>query len=899
MTDTPSLFDTLPTRPETVEPDAATAVLAMTDSKARVEMKRLALEIEGHDIAYHQNDAPTVSDAEYDALRRRLVALESQFPNLAQADSPTGRVGAAPSRAFAKIPHAVPMLSLGNCFADAEVADFVERVRRFLGMAEHDYLAFVAEPKIDGLSLSLRYEDGRLVRAATRGDGFTGEDVTANVRTIADIPAALKGADVPPVCEVRGEVYMLKSDFAALNERQEAAGEDLFANPRNAAAGSLRQKDVSVTASRPLRFYAYAWGEMSAMPKHSQKEMLAWLGDAGFQVSPLVTPCVTVDDLIAFWRYVAEERSNLPYDIDGVVYKVDRLDLQARLGFAGRVPRWGTAHKYAAEQATTVLKEIEIQVGRTGSLTPVARLEPVTVGGVVVSNATLHNEEEIARKDVRIGDTVTVQRAGDVIPQITGPVTERRPAEAQPFVFPSTCPACGSPAVRETNPKTGREDAVRRCTGGFSCPAQTVERLKHFVSRAAFDIGGLGDRLVQEFFDEGLIAAPADIFTLKRRDEASDRKLSRREGFGVVSARNLFDAIDGRRKIDLHRAILALGIRHVGEGNAKLLARHYVTMEAFVSAMTAATHDAEVAAHLKAIDGVGPTVAEALLAFFAQERNVAAVSDLLAEIEVVPAEAASCDSPVAGKTVVFTGTLTKFTRDEAKASAERLGAKVAGSVSKKTDYLVAGSEAGSAKLAKAAEAGVAVLSEEDWLTLIGTAAEPTNDPKPTAETIEGQAPTAAPAPVDPREAAASALAAVASWSDRLHAMTFHAYAVARNSYGWSSLHAAIDIRAAAAEAAAALSGGAEPVALAARLLRTADAIAAAGKCIKADIEFFDAPSMDAWPAVFERLDWQFLVLRRLADGLGSAPPAPDQPTPAPTPAAAAPTVDRSGQSSMF
>lgn len=683
----------------------------------QTEMKRLAIEIGEHDVRYHQEDAPTISDADYDALRRRLAELETKHPDLATPASPTGKVGAAPARGFAKVRHAIPMLSLGNCFTDADVVDFVERVRRFLGLPEDEALTLVCEPKIDGLSLSLRYEDGRLARAATRGDGSTGEDVTANVRTIAAVPQAL-GLDAPKVCEIRGEIYMLKEDFLALNRRQEEIGESPFANPRNSAAGSLRQKDVSITASRPLKFFAYAWGEMSAMPADTQTGMLDWMRAVGLPVNPLITSCKTVDDVLAFYRRIGAERASLGYDIDGVVYKIDRLDWQARLGFAGRAPRWATAHKYAAEQVTTVLKDIEIQVGRTGALTPVAKLEPVSVGGVIVSNATLHNEDEILRKDIRIGDTVTVQRAGDVIPQVVGPVLDRRPEGTQSYVFPTTCPACGSPATRDINPKTMREDAVRRCTGGFTCSAQAVEQIKHFVSRNAFDIDGLGERQVQEFFDEGLITTPADIFTLRKRDEEAATKLSHREGFGPVSARNLFDAIDARRRIDLHRVIYGLGIRHVGEGNAKLLARHYVDVQTFLTGMTMASFDDDRRAELDAIDGVGPTVTSSLVGFFAEARNLSAVAALLTQIEVLPAEAAASGSPVAGKTVVFTGSLSKFTRDEAKAAAERLGAKVAGSVSKKTDYLIAGEDAGS-KLTKAKDLGVTVLTEDGWLTLIG------------------------------------------------------------------------------------------------------------------------------------------------------------------------------------
>jgi DNA ligase (NAD+) len=611
------------------------------------------------------------------------------------------------------------MLSLGNAFSDQEVAEFLNRVRRFLKLGDDDIPAIVAEPKIDGLSLSLRYESGELVRAATRGDGFTGEDVTANVRTIKDIPHALKGKNIPAACELRGEVYMLKQDFLALNQRQEAAGDTVFANPRNSAAGSLRQKDVSITASRPLKFFAYAWGEMSVTPADTQHGMLRWLDKAGFVVNPLITLCNSVDEALAFYRRIGEERAALPYDIDGVVYKVDRLDWQERLGFAGRAPRWAIAHKFAAEQAVTVLEKIDIQVGRTGALTPVARLQPVTVGGVVVQNATLHNEDEIARKDIREGDTVVVQRAGDVIPQIVAVVADKRPKSARPYKFPETCPVCGSHAVREDG------EVVRRCTGSLICPAQAVERLKHFVSRLAFDIDGLGDKQIQEFYDDGLIMHPVDIFTLQKRDARSAKKLRDREGYGETSVRNLFAAIDARRKIELNRLIFALGIRHIGEGNAKLLARHYGSFEAFREAMLVAaaglTDDgnaSEAYADLNNIGGVGDIVADAVVEFFAEKRNVEALDELLKEIEVLPVEQARSDTAVAGKTVVFTGSLTKFTRDEAKAAAERLGAKVAGSVSKKTDYVVAGEDAGS-KLAKARDLGVAVLTEDEWLKLIG------------------------------------------------------------------------------------------------------------------------------------------------------------------------------------
>ncbi|EAQ36055.1 NAD-dependent DNA ligase [Nitrobacter sp. Nb-311A] len=691
---------------------------SLTRSQARVEHKRLVLEIEAHNERYYQQDAPTVSDAAYDAMQRRLEAIEARFPDLVTASSPTQTVGAAPARGFAKVQHAVPMLSLGNAFSDAEVAEFVERIRRFLKLGADDIPAIVAEPKIDGLSLSLRYEHGELVRAATRGDGFTGEDVTANVRTIRDVPHTLRGRDIPAACELRGEVYMLKEDFLALNKKQEAAGDTVFANPRNSAAGSLRQKDVAITASRPLKFFAYAWGEMTDRPAETQHDMLKWLRDVGFMVNPLIELCSSVEQVLQFYRRIGEQRATLGYDIDGVVYKVDRLDWQERLGFVSRSPRWAIAHKFAAEQAMTILRGIDIQVGRTGAMTPVARLEPVTVGGVVVQNATLHNEDEITRKDIHVGDTVVVQRAGDVIPQVVSVIIGKRPRNAQPYVFPHKCPVCGSHAVREEG------EAVRRCTGTLICPAQAVERLKHFVSRLAFDIDGLGEKQIQEFYDDGLIMHPVDIFTLQKRDARATKKLRDREGYGDVSVRNLFAAIDARRKIELNRLIFALGIRHVGEGNAKLLARHYGGIENFRSAMAEAAgaqtdegNASEAYADLNNIGGIGEIVANAVVEFFAEPRNVKALNDLLEEIEVLPVAQTRSDSAVAGKTVVFTGSLEKFTRDEAKASAERMGARVSGSVSKKTDLVVAGPGAGS-KLKDAEKFGVRVISEDEWLKLI-------------------------------------------------------------------------------------------------------------------------------------------------------------------------------------
>ena len=682
----------------------------LTEDQAAAELARLAKEIAKHDKLYYGKDAPAISDADYDALRVRNAALEARFPALARADSPSRKVGAAPASRFRKVRHTVPMLSLGNAFADDDVAEFVARVRRFLKLDAESELTLTAEPKIDGLSLSLRYENGVLTQAATRGDGFEGEDVTVNVRTMKDIPEKLRGKDVPNVIDVRGEVYMSRDDFLALNKRQEAAGKTMFANPRNSAAGSLRQLDPKITAARPLRFFAYTWGEISALPASTQSETVARFKQWGLPTNPLMRTCASVEDMLSFYREIETERASLSYDIDGVVYKVDRLDWQARLGFVSRSPRWAIAHKFAAEQATTIINAIEIQVGRTGSLTPVAKLEPVTVGGVVVQNATLHNEDEIARKDVRIGDTVTVQRAGDVIPQVLGVLLEKRPKGAKPYAFPTVCPACGSHAVRE------EDEVVRRCTGGLVCPAQQVERLRHFVSRNAFDIEGLGEKQVQAFFADGLIMEPADIFTLRERDQRATRKLAEREGYGATSARNLFDAIDARRTIALHRLIYALGIRHVGEGNAKLLARHFGTLDALLEITSAA--DGEALTELTAVEGIGSVVAKAVVEFFEEPRNREALARLLAEITVEPAEAARSDSPVAGKTIVFTGTLERTTREEAKALAERLGAKVAGSVSKKTDYVVAGESAGS-KLKKAQELGVRIITEDEWLTLAG------------------------------------------------------------------------------------------------------------------------------------------------------------------------------------
>jgi DNA ligase (NAD+) len=694
-------------------------------ARARAEHKKLGDEIAAHDRAYYQDDAPRISDADYDALRRRYEALEQQFPELADEESLSRKVGAAPAEKFAKVAHAVPMLSLGNIFADDEVEEFVARVRRFLGLDAKAGLAFTAEPKIDGLSCSLRYEKGVLVNAATRGDGLVGEDVTANVRTVADIPHRLSGA-APETIDVRGEVYMSHADFAALNARQAAAEKPLFANPRNAAAGSLRQLDPKVTAQRPLKFFAYAWGELTwgaiepETPADSQIGMMAAFRAFGFKVNDLTRLCQTADEMLGHFRDIESRRASLGYDIDGVVYKVNDRALQRRLGFVARAPRWAIAHKFPAQKATSILRDIEIQVGRTGVLTPVARLDPVTVGGVVVANATLHNEDEIARKDIRIGDTLIVQRAGDVIPQILGVVPQMRPDGARPYQFPHICPACGSAAVREIDPKTGEPEAARRCAGALVCPAQAVEKLRHFCSRNAFDIEGLGDKQIAFFYEKGLIRTPADIFTLSERDRNSLTKIENFEGFGKLSARNLFDAIEARRAIALNRFIFALGIRHVGETNAIRLARSFETFESLRETARHATAESEARRRINDIDGIGDVVAEAVADFFVEPHNEQALEALLAQVRILPMEAVKSDSVVAGKTVVFTGALVKLTRDEAKAMAERLGAKVSSSVSKKTDLVIAGADAGS-KLAKARELGVEVIDEDAWLALVGAA----------------------------------------------------------------------------------------------------------------------------------------------------------------------------------
>jgi DNA ligase (NAD+) len=684
----------------------------LTLAKARREHARLGAEIAEHDRRYHGEDAPIISDAEYDELRRRYTALEMAFPQLASADSANRKVGAAPSEKFAKVRHRVPMLSLGNIFADEEAEEFCARVRRFLGLAGSVPLDVVAEAKIDGLSCSLRYENGEFVQAATRGDGYEGEDVTANVRTVQSIPKRLKGA--PKIFEARGEVYMRHADFAALNAGQAAAGKQVFANPRNFAAGSLRQLDPRITAERPLAFFAYAWGEISEPFASTQFGAIEAMRHFGLPTNPLTKLCRSTTEMLKNYRAIEEERATLGYDIDGVVYKVNDLTLQQRLGFVSRSPRWAVAHKFPAERARTIVEAIEINVGRTGALTPIAKLKPVTVGGVVVSNATLHNEDEIERKKVRVGDTVVVQRAGDVIPQILEVVLDKRPRGAEPYQFPQTCPICGSAAVREIDEKTGEADVVRRCTGRLVCAAQAVEGLKHFASRNAFDIEGLGEKLIELFFAEGLIRTPADIFTLKARDGHGRAPLREWEGFGETSARNLFAAIDARRKIEFNRFLYALGVRHVGETNARRLARHFGDWER----LRAAARSDQAAEEFAAIEGIGPVVAEAIADFFAEPRNEAALDALMREVTVAPMEAIAAGHPLAGKIIVFTGSLERMTRDEAKAIAERLGAKVSGSISAKTDLVVAGPGAGS-KLTKARDLGVETIDEEEWIERSG------------------------------------------------------------------------------------------------------------------------------------------------------------------------------------
>jgi DNA ligase (NAD+) len=727
---------------------AQKSVEDLSVEEAAAELARLAAEIAEHDRRYHAEDAPTISDAEYDALRIRNAAIEAHYPELMREDSPSSRVGAPPAEGFAKVRHAVPMLSLAKAYTDQDVIDFIERGRRFFGRDKELDIAFTAEPKIDGLSASLRYENGVFVQGATRGDGAVGEDITANLKTIADIPHRLKGSGWPQTIEIRGEVYMTYAEFQALKERSAAVGGQDYVNPRNTAAGSLRQKDPSITASRNLKFFAYAWGFTSEDPAPTQYEAVQKFAEWGFRVSPLMVRARSIDELIAQYRLIEAQRSSLGYDIDGVVYKVDQLELQRRWGFVSSEPRWAIAHKFPAEQATTVVRRIDIQVGRTGTLAPVARLDPVTVGGVTVVNVTLHNEDYIKGldsngqpiregHDIRIGDTVTIQRAGDVIPQIVSVVIDKRPKDAVPYEFPHTCPVCGSPATREVNEKTGKEDSRRRCTGELICPAQAVEALRHFVSRGAMDIEGLGAENIDLFFNAGLIRTAADIFTLKERRGEVQRALAERreeqarqreaasgktrKNVRSVEERNfegldkLFAAIDARREPEVDRFIFALGIRHVGDTTAALLARTFSTIEEFirVGKETAAADDPHTV--FPSINGIGDTVIEALRDFLGNERNDEVLDALLSQVRPKPyVVTVSADSQVAGKTVVFTGSLEKMSRSEAKAMAERLGAKVAGSVSAKTDLVVAGPGAGS-KLKQATELGIEVIDEDQWL----------------------------------------------------------------------------------------------------------------------------------------------------------------------------------------
>ncbi|MDE2486071.1 MAG: NAD-dependent DNA ligase LigA [Alphaproteobacteria bacterium] len=691
-------------------------VADLTEAEAVEELTRLADEIARNDIAYFKEDAPVVSDADYDALKRRNAEIEARFPHLVRENSPSLRIGAERSEQFAPVEHGVPMLSLDNAFSDEDTAEFDGRVRRFLRLGDEP-IAYTAEPKIDGLSCSIRYEKGELVRAATRGDGRVGEDVTANVRTISEVPRRLHGAGWPGVIEVRGEVYLGHAEFAALNEAAAAAGQKTYANPRNAAAGSLRQIDPKVTAGRPLRFFAYAWGLIDAPFAETQWEALRHLKAWGFRTTPQSRCVHGLEGLLEAYRRMEAERPHLGFDIDGVVYKVDRLDWQQRLGFVSRAPRWGIARKFPAQQARTVLEAIDIQVGRTGALTPVARLTPVTVGGVVVTNATLHNADEIARLDVRLGDTVIVQRAGDVIPQIASVVETERPKGSEPYEFPHLCPCpLATEIVRETT-ASGAETVVRRCSGEFACPFQRIEHLRHFVSRRAFDIEGLGEKQLNAFYDKGWVREPADIFRLAR-DEGRLALLRDMEGYGETSVGNLVRNIEARRTIPLDRFINALGIRHIGETTSVVLARGYHTAADFLAAMDkVADRDPAAVEELDALDQIGEAVIEAAAAYFAEDHNRRIVQDLVAELAIQDAERPKTDTAVAGKTVVFTGSLERMTRDEAKAQAERLGAKVSGSVSKKTDLVVAGPGAGS-KLKTATELGIQVMTEDEWLAMV-------------------------------------------------------------------------------------------------------------------------------------------------------------------------------------
>ncbi len=699
-------------------------VAKLTRAEAENELARLASVLNQANIAYHAQDDPLISDADFDRLKRRNAEIESRFASLKRSDSPSDKIGAEAESGFSKVTHTQRMLSLGNAFDAQDVEEFDERIRRFLGLRSEAVLTYTAEPKIDGLSLTLRYEAGRLVQAATRGDGSVGENVTQNARMITDIPQVLK--DAPPVLEVRGEDYMARSDIQRLNETQAQAQAKLFSNPRNAAAGSLRQLDADITRSRPLKFFAYAWGELSNPLGASQSEVLKIFSKLGFAINPLTLTCQSVAQLIAHYQHISALRADLDYDIDGVVYKIDELALQQRLGERSTTPRWAIAHKFAAETAWTDLEAIDIQVGRTGALSPVARLVPVTVGGVVVSNATLHNEDYIsgvdsngaqirAGRDIRLGDRVQVYRAGDVIPKIADVDLTHRDQTRAKYIFPQICPECGSPAIRAAG------DAVRRCSGGLICPAQSIERLKHFVSRKAFDIDGLGSKQIEMFFkDESLpIREPADIFTLQQRDEEKIAQLKNRNGWGRKSAENLFQAIQERRTIGFARVLFALGIRHVGEVGANLLAGHYKKWSKLIRALDQAQNSqSEAWAELLSIDGVGEVMAQSLVSAFQSPSERAAIDRLCAWLEITDAETiAAQDHVITGKTVVFTGSLEKMSRAEAKAQAERLGAKVAGSVSAKTDFLVAGAAAGS-KAKKAADLGITVLDEEEWLAML-------------------------------------------------------------------------------------------------------------------------------------------------------------------------------------
>jgi DNA ligase (NAD+) len=700
---------------EDLMPETPTADL--TEAGAVEELTRLADEIARHDIAYHQQDAPVISDADYDALKLRNLEIEARFPHLIRENSPSLRVGAARAEQFSPVEHGVPMLSLDNAFSDEDALEFDARVRRFLKLGDQA-VNYTAEPKIDGLSASLRYENGVLVQGATRGDGRVGEDVTENLRTVGDIPRRLVGAGWPEVIEIRGEVYLGHEEFAQLNAAAEAAGQKTYANPRNAAAGSLRQIDPKITAMRPLKFFAYAWGLISGPFAERQWEALQKLKAWGFQTTPQSQTVTGAEGLLAAYRDMEAVRPRLGYDIDGVVYKVDRLDWQQRLGFVTRTPRWAIARKFPAQQARTILEAIDLQVGRTGAITPVARLHPVTVGGVVVENATLHNGDEIARKDIRVGDTVILQRAGDVIPQVVSVVLDERPADAVPFEFPSHCPCpLRTPLVRETT-ASGAETVVRRCSGEFACPFQRIEHLRHFVSRRAYDIEGLGEKQLNAFFERGWVREPADIFRLAR-DQAKLDELLTTEGYGETSVGNLVANIEARRTIPLDRFIFGLGIRHIGETTAMVMARGYHTAGDFLAAMDkVAERDPEAIQELDDLDQIGSAVVEAAAAYFAEDHNRRIVQNLVAELDIQDAERPKTDTAVAGKTVVFTGALERMTRDEAKAQAERLGAKVSGSVSKKTDLVVAGPGAGS-KLKTATELGIQVMTEDEWLAMVG------------------------------------------------------------------------------------------------------------------------------------------------------------------------------------